>query len=99
MRLRVFSPHKQLPIALALAASLVPFSGMAEYTICEYPVEQKPLARDLCTTRIERDNNGEIRLLDTPGLGIEPDLNVLKRYLVDTEIKVRGQVLYRTPEI
>jgi L-alanine-DL-glutamate epimerase-like enolase superfamily enzyme len=84
---------------LALAASLVPFVGLKEHEICEYPVEQKPLARDLCKTRISRDANGFIRLPDAPGLGVEPDLAILKQYLVDTEIKVGGKILYRTPEI
>jgi len=84
---------------LALAASLVPFVGMKDHEICEYPVEQKPLARDLCQTRILRDGSGRIRLPDAPGLGVQPDPAVLKQYLVDTEIKVGGKVLYRTPQI
>ena len=34
-----------------------------------------------------------------PGLGIELDSDVIRRYLVETEIKVRGALLYRTPEL
>ena len=28
-----------------------------------------------------------------------PDLAAIKKYLVEIEIKVRGKVLYRTPEL
>jgi hypothetical protein len=36
---------------------------------------------------------------ETPGLGIEPDLAGMKKYLVDAEIKVGGKILYRTPAL
>lgn len=84
---------------LALAASIVPYAGLDTHVLCEYPVEQKPLARDLCTTRLERDPGGDLLLPDAPGLGIEPDLEVVRRYLLDVEIRVGDRVLYRTPAL
>ena len=30
---------------------------------------------------------------------VEPDPDVIRRYLVDVEIKVAGEVLYRTPQV
>jgi len=84
---------------LALAASLQPFAGMQNDVICEYPVEAKSLAVEMTTTHIERDANGDILAPDAPGLGVTPNLQALKKYLVPVEIKVRGEVIYSTPEL
>jgi len=84
---------------LALSASLQPYAGLAQHTICEYPVEPKPLALELTANHLERDANGEIVAPEAPGLGIEIDADAVRRYLVDAEIRVGGQVLYRTPSI
>ena len=84
---------------LALSASLVPFADLAHHVICEYPVEPKALGIEATRDHILRDANGQIRLPDRPGLGIEPDLEACRRYLKQVEIAVDGQVLYRTPEL
>lgn len=84
---------------LALSASLQPFAGGEEHFLCEYPGNLSPLAYDLTKTHLEPDGNGEIRLPERPGLGFEPNLETVKEYLVDTEIIVRGRVLYRTPAL
>lgn len=84
---------------LALSASLQPFAGLEQDVICEYPVEPKPLAVELTSNHLQRDANGQIRAPDTPGLGIAPDLAAIKKYLVPVKIAVRGEVLYRTPEL
>jgi L-alanine-DL-glutamate epimerase-like enolase superfamily enzyme len=82
---------------LALSASLQPFAGIEEDVICEYPVEPKQLALDMTTEHLLPDANGQIHVPERPGLGLEPNRAGLQSYLVDTEIKVKGQVLYRTP--
>ena len=84
---------------MALSASLQPYAGLAEHRLCEYPVAPQPLAHELTRSHIRPDGNGEIRLPDGPGLAIEISADALRRYLVDTEIKVNGRVLYRTPTI
>ncbi|HEY7032376.1 MAG TPA: enolase C-terminal domain-like protein [Thermomicrobiales bacterium] len=84
---------------LALAASLHPFAGLADHEICEYPVEPKSLAIDATLDHLERDANGQVRLPERPGIGVRPNLEAAKRYLVDTEILVGGRTLYRTPEL
>ena len=84
---------------LALSASLQPFAGLEADKICEYPVEAKSLAMELCRDTLERDANGLVHVPEKPGLGVEPDLAAVRKYLVETEIKVGGQVLYRTPEV
>ena len=45
------------------------------------------------------DGNGEIALADAPGLGIEIDPAAIRKYNIDVEIKVKGEVLFRTPEL
>ena len=84
---------------LALSASIQPFAGLEADSICEYPTDLKPLAIAMTKTHIERDANGQIRAPEAPGLGIEPDLEGIKPYLVDAEIRVGGKVLYRTPAL
>ena len=84
---------------LALAASLLPLAAEPSDTLCEYPVESSELARGLTRTAIEPGDDGLVRLPEGPGLGIEPDLATLRRYLVETEIRVGGRLLYRTPMV
>ncbi|HSE76103.1 MAG TPA: mandelate racemase/muconate lactonizing enzyme family protein [Dongiaceae bacterium] len=84
---------------LALCASIQPFAGFAEHRICEYPVKPQSVAWDMCRTHMAPDRNGEIRVPDAPGLGIEIDGAAMKKYLVDAEIKVAGKTLYRTPAL
>lgn len=84
---------------LALSASLQPYAGLREHELCEYPVELKSLAYELTREHLVPDANGEIRLNDRPGLGLLPDVEALKKYLVDAEIVVGGITLYRTPAL
>ncbi len=84
---------------LALSASLQAYAGIADDRICEYPADPRPLAVAVAKNPFRRDENGEIRAPESPGLGIDVDLPALKPYLVDTEIRVGDQVLYKTPVI
>jgi L-alanine-DL-glutamate epimerase-like enolase superfamily enzyme len=84
---------------LQLSASLQPFAGLKDDFIAEYPVESKSLATDLTANHIERDKDGLIHVPDAPGLGMAVNVARLKKYLVDAEIRYRGQVIYRTPEL
>jgi L-alanine-DL-glutamate epimerase-like enolase superfamily enzyme len=84
---------------LALSASLQPYAGLATHTLCEYPAQPKPLAQAFTANKLERDGVGDIRAPDAPGLGIAIDLDGVRRYLLDVEVKVAGKVLYRTPAL
>jgi L-alanine-DL-glutamate epimerase-like enolase superfamily enzyme len=84
---------------LQLAASLQPYAGLKEHEISEYPVELKSVSKAITKNRIERDKNGQIWAPDAPGLGIEVDVEALKPYLVDVDIKVGGKTLYKTPAL
>ncbi len=84
---------------LALSASLQPYAGLEQDLICEYPVELKSLAVELTREHIPLDEDGLIRLPERPGLGMTPDVEALRKYLVDVEIRVNGRVLYTTPPL
>jgi len=82
---------------LALSASLQPYAGAEEGALCEYPVELKPVAWAITREHLLPDADGLLRLPEAPGLGVTPDLEGLRRYLVDVEIRAKGELLYRTP--
>ena len=84
---------------LQLSASLQPFVGLEKHKICEYPVTPKQLAVDITRNHLRLDQNGEIHLPDTPGLGMEVNVAGLSRYLVDVEIVVEGTPVYKTPRL
>jgi L-alanine-DL-glutamate epimerase-like enolase superfamily enzyme len=84
---------------LALSASLQPFAGLRDHGICEYPIAPQSVAWEMCSNHILPDRNGEIRLPDSTGLGIEVDAAQIREFLVDVEITVNGKALYRTPSI
>lgn len=84
---------------LALSASLQPFAGLESHVICEYPTELQVLAREMTQNHITPDADGFLSAPDAPGLGIEPNLDGIKSYLVDAEIRIGGKLLYRTPPL
>jgi L-alanine-DL-glutamate epimerase-like enolase superfamily enzyme len=84
---------------LALSASLQPFVGVESYQLAEYPTEMKPLARDLTVEKIVPGDDGLIRVPESPGLGITPDLETARKYLLQVKIEIGGKTLYETPTI
>ncbi len=84
---------------LSLCASLQPYAGIEGHEICELPTEPKALSLRLTRERLMPGGDGLLRLPESPGLGVTPDPAVIREYLVDTEIRVAGEVLYRTPSI
>jgi len=84
---------------LALSASLQPFAGLERDLICEYPVAPRPLATEITVEHLERDEEGLIHVPERPGLGMTIDIDAARRYLVDVEIRVGPEMLYRTPEL
>ena len=82
---------------LALSASLQPYAGLEAHDLCEYPFGPSPLAQELTTMKLRPDAEGRICLPETPGLGIEPDGQAIKKYLVKVEIKVASQVIFQSP--
>lgn len=84
---------------LALSASLQPYAGIESDVFCEYPIEPSALACSLNGAAVKPDASGMIHLPDAPGLGVEPNREAIRKYLVDTEIRVAGRIVYRTPTV
>jgi L-alanine-DL-glutamate epimerase-like enolase superfamily enzyme len=82
---------------LALSASVQPYAGVEQHSLCEYPAEPSALAQEFSSTRLV-PANGLIQIPEKPGLGIEPDLHALKKYLVPVEIRVGDQILVKSAE-
>jgi L-alanine-DL-glutamate epimerase-like enolase superfamily enzyme len=57
------------------------------------------MAWEMCANHIVPDQNGEIQLPNSPGLGIDVDAARIRKFLVNVEITVNGKTLYRTPAI
>lgn len=81
---------------LALCASLQPFAGISQDYICEYPIEPKQLAIDISKEKIRPDANGMIHIPEEPGLGMTVDTEKLKPYLVDVDIKINGNSIFKS---
>jgi L-alanine-DL-glutamate epimerase-like enolase superfamily enzyme len=79
---------------LALSASLQPYAGIESDDLCEYPFEPSALAREFTAKQILPDAQGQVRVPEQPGLGLEPDWPALKKYLVEVEIKVAGRQIF-----
>lgn len=79
---------------LALSASLQSYAGLEHDDLCEYPFEPSALACEFTATKILPDADGQVRVPDQPGLGLEPDWPALKKYLVEVEIKVAGRTIF-----
>ena len=84
---------------LALAASLQPYASHAAGSLCEYPLEAKPVAAAIAVERLDRGADGLIRLPGGPGLGMTVEPERFRPWLVDVEIRVGGRTLYRTPAL
>ncbi len=81
---------------LALSASLQPCAGRERDDLCEYPFEPSALAQDFTAAQLLPDSRGQVHLPDRPGLGLEPNLKALQKYLVEVEIKVAGRTICST---
>ena len=83
---------------LALAASLAPYAGKRNMELCEFPVEASALATELTANHLNVQN-GKVRVLDEPGLGMQIRLDTIRKYAVPVQINVGGRVVFASPEI
>jgi L-alanine-DL-glutamate epimerase-like enolase superfamily enzyme len=84
---------------LSVAASIHVFAGYEEFDLTEYPAGESPLILGLTApTGVFRDSNGLIAAPDTPGLGVEVNLDTLRQYQRQVKIEVDGEVLFESQE-
>lgn len=84
---------------LALSASIQPFAGMADSTLCEYPFQPSDLSLDLTEQPMQLDGNGTISLPEAPGLGVVPRAEAIRKYQRTVEMSVDGKNIYTSPVI
>ncbi len=80
--------------SLALSASIQPFAGLKDSPWCEFPVESAPPSRLLTKERLLPDANGQIRLPDAPGLGVDINPDTIARYGRQVSIQYENQMLW-----
>jgi L-alanine-DL-glutamate epimerase-like enolase superfamily enzyme len=83
---------------LALSASMQPFAGLQDHSICEYPAAPKALAVELTRNHLVPDAQGQVAAPDAPGLGMAIDPQAVRRYQLPVEIRVAGRTLYTSPD-
>lgn len=76
----IFCPH-WLAGGIGLAASMHLRAAMGEGGYVEVDANPNPLREEVCRFKVAR---GWVELPDTPGLGCEPDLVALARFIVKT---------------
>lgn len=84
---------------LTVAASIHVFAGVEEFDLVEYPAGDSPLVLGTTApTGIFRDENGMIAAPDTPGLGVETNIEILRKYLRRVKIEIDGKTIYESTE-
>lgn len=78
---------------LSLAAAFHAFAGEADFRYLEYPAAASDLAQRLVCDPLVRGADGLVRLHSGPGLGVDIDLDVVRRYFQPTKIVMGGTTL------
>jgi L-alanine-DL-glutamate epimerase-like enolase superfamily enzyme len=82
--------------ALALSASVQPYAGLQNHSLCESPTEPSALAQEFSTTRLAVGPDGCVQVPEKPGLGLEPNLDAIRKYAQEVEIKVAGRLTFHS---
>ena len=82
---------------LSLAAALHVFASSEDFDLCEYPAGGSELSRKLVRNPITRQKDGLVATPSEPGLGVEIDLDIVRRFLKPVRIEVGGGVIHETP--
>jgi|SoiMethySBSTD1v2_1073268.scaffolds.fasta_scaffold02857_2 L-alanine-DL-glutamate epimerase-like enolase superfamily enzyme len=81
---------------LSLAAALHVFATAPTFDLLEYPAEGSELSRSLVRRPLERGADGLVRVPEAPGLGVEVDLETVRRFLQPVRIEVAGRLVHDT---
>ena len=84
---------------LSVAASIHVHAGYEEFDLTEYPAGDSALILGLTApTGIFRDDEGLIQAPDTPGLGVEVNLDTLRQYQRHVKIEIDNEILFESSE-
>ncbi|NQW16930.1 MAG: mandelate racemase/muconate lactonizing enzyme family protein [Chloroflexi bacterium] len=85
---------------LQLAASLHVFAGVPQFRLMEYPAGDSPLILGLTApTGLPVNEKGMVDCPEAPGLGVDVNLDTVRKYLQRVKIEVNGKILHETPEV
>ena len=79
---------------LQLSSSIQPYAGSTKSMLAEYPMQLKSLAWDITNNHILVNEQGEINLPDKIGHGMKINLDALKKYNVDVDIKIDSKKIF-----
>jgi len=84
---------------LSVAASIHVFAGYEEFDLTEYPAGDSALILGLTApTGVFRDSEGLVQAPDTPGLGVEANLETISQYQRHVKIEIDGAVLFESSQ-
>ncbi len=84
---------------LSVAASIHVFAGYEEFDLTEYPAGDSSLILGLTApTSIARDSEGLVQAPDTPGLGVEVNLEAIRKWQRHVKIEIDGKVLFESSD-
>jgi L-alanine-DL-glutamate epimerase-like enolase superfamily enzyme len=81
---------------VSLAAALHVFADVEHFNYLEYAAGGSPIAHELVKNPLKRDARGLVSPHESPGLGVEVNLDIVRRYHVPVEIKLAGQVVFQS---
>jgi L-alanine-DL-glutamate epimerase-like enolase superfamily enzyme len=84
---------------LSVAASLHVFAAVEGFELLEYVQGGSELSRTLVKDPLLRGADGLVRAPERPGLGVEVDLAVVRRFLAPMRIEAGGEVLLSPPAL
>ena len=81
-----------------VTAALHVFASAEDFDLCEYPAGGSELSRKLVRNPITRRKDGLVATPSEPGLGVEIDIETVRRFLKPVRIEVGGSAIHETPE-
>ncbi len=81
---------------LSLAAAIHVFATASGFELLEYPAGGSELSRALVKNPLERGPDGLVRVPGAPGLGVEIDMETVRRFLRPVRMEVGGRVVHET---
>jgi len=83
---------------LSLAAAIHVFADVEDFRYLEYPASGSRLSENLAYGALDRDASGVVSAPETPGLGVEIDLSIVREFLVPARIELAGRTLFEGGE-
>lgn len=84
---------------LSLAAALHVFTTNPDFNLLEFPAAGSELSQRLVKNPFQIDNDGMVRAKEQPGLGVDVDIEAIRQYLTQVDIKVADETVFQTAEL